>query len=166
MRGQALAAGIPEDHLPEIKLSDDFTPATYNDPELTERLVRVFRTCFGENNVIKRQPTMGGEDFSEYGRVDPKIPICMFVVGGVRADVFKRSQETGEALPSLHSPHWAPDPEPTIKTGMTAMIAAVLGLVSTHLAPFNRARVALAAVPGLASTHLPFAMTSQQYSFL
>src|SRR5947207_12765285 len=48
----------------------------------------------------------------------------------------------------------------------TAMIAAALGLVSTHLAPFNRARVALAAVSGLASTHLPFAMTSQQYSSL
>src|SRR5437588_4735994 len=48
----------------------------------------------------------------------------------------------------------------------TAMIAAALGLVSTHLAPFKRARVALAAVSGLASIHLPFAITSQQYSSL
>src|SRR4029453_2386135 len=48
----------------------------------------------------------------------------------------------------------------------TASTAAALGLVSTHLAPFNRARVALAAVSGLASTHLPFAITSQQYSSL
>src|SRR5438874_4436009 len=48
----------------------------------------------------------------------------------------------------------------------TAITAAAFGLVSTHLAPFNRARVALAAVSGLASTHLPFAITSQQYSLL
>src|SRR5256885_16919855 len=48
----------------------------------------------------------------------------------------------------------------------TARIAAVRGLVSTHFAPFNRARVAAAALFGLASTHLPFAITSQQYSWL
>src|ERR1041385_345436 len=129
VRGQALAADIPEDRLPEVKLSDDFTPATYNDPELTERLVKVFQGCFGESKVIKRKPTMGGEDFSEYGRLEPGIPICMFVVGGVKQEAFKKSQETGEALPSLHSPFWAPDPSPTIKTGMTAMLVAVLELM-------------------------------------
>jgi len=133
VHGQALAAGIPEDRLPEVKLSDDFTPATYNDPELTERLVKVFQTTFGEANVLKRKPTMGGEDFAEYGRTPDKIPICMFVVGGVAIDNFKKSQATGESLPSLHSPYWAPDPAPTIKTGMTAMIAAVLELMGAKL---------------------------------
>ena len=38
-RGQALAAGMPEDRLPEVKVTDEFTPALYNDPKLTERLV-------------------------------------------------------------------------------------------------------------------------------
>jgi hippurate hydrolase len=129
VHGQAVAADIPEDRLPEVTLSDDFTPATYNDPELTERLVKVFQACFGEANVLKRKPTMGGEDFSEYGRTEHKIPICMFVVGGVRAEAFKKSNETGQPLPSLHSPYWAPDPAPTIRTGITAMIAAVLELM-------------------------------------
>jgi hippurate hydrolase len=131
VRGEAIAADIAEDRLPEVILGDDFTPATYNDPELTERLVRVFEGCFGEANVIKRKPTMGGEDFAEYGRTEHKIPICMFVVGGVSLENFKKAKDTGVALPSLHSAYWAPDPAPTIKTGITAMIAAVLELMGT-----------------------------------
>jgi len=117
--------------MPEVKLSDDFTPATYNHPELTERLAKVFQICFGETNVIKRKPTMGGEDFAEYGRTEHKIPICMFVVGGVSLEALKKSEENGQSLPSLHSPFWAPDAGPTIKTGITAMVLAVLDLMGT-----------------------------------
>jgi len=129
VRGEAIAAGMPDDRMPEVKLGDDFPPATYNDPALTERLVKVFQGCFGESNVMQRKPTMGGEDFSEYGRVEPKIPICMFMVGGVKHEAFAKAQQTGASLPSLHSPFWAPDPAGTIKTGMTAMLAAVLELM-------------------------------------
>jgi hippurate hydrolase len=68
-------------------------------------------------------------DFSEYGRTAEKIPICMFGVGGVKPETLRESEHTGKSLPSLHSPFWAPDPEPTIKTGITAMAAAVLELM-------------------------------------
>jgi amidohydrolase len=129
VRGQALAAGIPEDRLPEVKLSDDFTPAEYNNPELTEKLAGAFKSWFGDANVIKKKPTMGGEDFSEYGRTENKIPICMFTVGGVKPEDVKESDRTGKPLPSLHSSLWAPLPEPTIKTAITAMSAAVLELM-------------------------------------
>ena len=128
VRGQAIAAGIPEDRMPEVKLGDDFTPATYNDPELTEKLARVFKSWLGDSNVIKKKPIMGGEDFSEYGRTEDKIPICMFYVGGSKPEAIHESEQGGKPLPSLHSPIWAPDPEPTIKTGVTAMTAAVLEL--------------------------------------
>jgi hippurate hydrolase len=37
--------------------------------------------------------------------------------------------QDGTALPSLHSSHWAPDPEPTIRTGITALTAAALDLL-------------------------------------
>ncbi len=129
VRGQAIAAGIPEDRMPEVKLGDDLVAATYNDPELTGRITSVFKTWFGESNVIQKKPTMGGEDFGEFGRTSDKIPICMFFVGGVRPEALKESEQTGKALPSLHSPFWAPVPEPTIKTGVTAMTAAVLELM-------------------------------------
>jgi len=68
---------------------------------------------------------MGGEDFSEYGRTRDKIPICQFWLGGVRPEAIKE----GKPLPSLHSPFWAPAAEPSIKTGVTAMTAAVLELM-------------------------------------
>jgi hippurate hydrolase len=128
-RGQALTAGVPEDRLPEVKVLDDFTAATYNNPALTERMAGVFKSRFGESNVIRIKPTMGGEDFGEYGRTEDKIPICMFYVGGVKPEDFKESQRTGKPLPSLHSALWAPLPEPTIKTGVEAMTAAVLELM-------------------------------------
>src|ERR1035441_1674568 len=74
-RGQALAAGMPEDRLPEIKVTDEITPALYNDPKLTERLVGAFQAWFGAANLIQKPPSMGGEDFSEFGRTEPKVPI-------------------------------------------------------------------------------------------
>ncbi len=128
-RGQALAAGLPEDRLPEVKMADDPTPALYNDPKLTEKLVDALKAWFGEANLVKRKPSMGGEDFSEYGRTEPKIPICMFNVGAVDPEALKESQRTGKPLPSLHSALWAPVPEPTIKTGVTTLTAAVLELM-------------------------------------
>ena len=128
-RGQAIAAGIPEDRLPEVRVADDFTPALYNDPALTERLTAVLKGWFGETNLIQKPPSMGGEDFSEYGRVKPKIPICMFNVGAVSPDALKESLRTGKPLPSLHSALWAPIPEPSIKAGVTTLTACVLELM-------------------------------------
>lgn len=72
---------------------------------------------------------MGGEDFSEFGRTEPKVPICMMNIGGVGPEAFKESQQTGKPLPSLHSPLRAPVPEPTIKAGITAVTAEVLELL-------------------------------------
>ena len=128
-RGQALAAGLPEDRLPEVKVTDEITPSLYNDPKLTERLVGAFQAWFGAANLIQKLPSMGGEDFSEFGRTEPKVPICMMNVGGVSPEALKESQRTGKALPSLHSSLWAPVPDPTIKTGVTVMTAAVLELL-------------------------------------
>jgi len=72
---------------------------------------------------------MGGEDYAEYGRTEAKTPIFMFALGAVRPEAFKESEQTGKPLPMLHSPLWAPLPEPSIKTGVTAMTAAVLELM-------------------------------------
>jgi len=128
-RGQALAAGMPEDRLPEVKVTDESTPSLYNDPKLTERLVGALSGWFGATNLVQKRPSMGGEDFSEFGRTVPKIPICMMTVGGVSPEALKESKRTGKPLPSLHSPLWAPVPEPTIKSGVTTFVAFVLELL-------------------------------------
>jgi hippurate hydrolase len=128
-RGQALAAGMPEDRLPIVTMTDETFSAVINDVQLTEWVANTFRSWFGKENVLLARPTMGGEDFAEYGRTADKIPICLFWVGGVKRSAFDEAKRAGKTLPSLHSPFWAPDPEPTIKTGITAMTAAVLELV-------------------------------------
>jgi hippurate hydrolase len=128
-RGLAAAAGIPEDRLPIVTVKDEFTPATYNDPALTRRVAVALKDWLGDGNVIPAKPVMGGEDFSEYGRTNDKIPICMFWLGAITAESVRESLRAGKSLPSLHSSQFAPDPEPTIKTGVTAMTAAVLELM-------------------------------------
>lgn len=130
-RGQAIAAGLPEGLMPEIKEAELYTPVVVNDPTLTNRLVGVFSDCFGADRVRERQPTMGGEDFSRYGRTEHKVPICMFSVGAVDQKKVEEAKQRGEPLPSLHSPIFAPEREPTIKTGVSAMSAAVLDLLRT-----------------------------------
>jgi amidohydrolase len=130
-RGQALAAGIPEDRLPVVRVDDaEFTPATYNNPDLARRLNTVFRGLLGATNVPVRLAGMGGEDFSEYGRTPDKIPICMFWLGAVNVSRVTESIKRGGPLPSLHSSVFLPDAEPTIKTGVLATTAAVLDLLS------------------------------------
>jgi hippurate hydrolase len=132
-RGQAIAAGIPEDRMPIVR-SEGHTPATYNQPKLALRLAGVWRSWLGQEQVIQGKPVMGGEDFSEYGRTREKVPICMFWLGSVDPESFKAKAETKSSLPSLHSSIFAPSPELTLQTGVTAMTASVLDLLSNKLA--------------------------------
>lgn len=129
-RGTAMAAGIPEDRAPIVRASpDEYTMSTYNDPQLTERLAGVFERTLGRANVVKMPPIMASEDFGYFGLETHQIPLCMFSLGAVDPVKFKESKQTGKPLPGLHSSLWAPLPEPTIRTGVKAMTAAVLDLM-------------------------------------
>jgi hippurate hydrolase len=131
-RGIAQAADVPEDRMPVVKVSDEYTPATYNTPELVERVTKVFRQTIGEENVVKREPTMGGEDFGRFGTEEPKVPIFMYRLGSVAAEKVAASQrEGGPALPSLHSSKYLPERE-AIKTGVETMTAAALELLRSR----------------------------------
>ncbi|MFQ5824128.1 MAG: amidohydrolase [bacterium] len=131
-KGIALAAGISEDRLPTLKVREGFIPATYNDPELTRRIAKAMRNLLGDENVLKVEPVMGGEDFGRFGRVNPKIPISIFWLGTVEPKLVAESLQKGTPLPSLHSSIFAPVPTPTLKTGVKAMSAAVLDLLQTE----------------------------------
>ena len=129
-RGEAIAAGLPDDLMPEVKvLEDEYTPATYNDPTLTRRVRQALIGRFGAERVKAIDPEMGGEDFSEYGRTVEHVPLCMFRIGAVAPEKWAESLRTGVALPALHSSRFAPLPEPTIETGVAAMSAVVLDLL-------------------------------------
>src|SRR5688572_11850956 len=128
-KGVALAAGIPDDRAPIVKYSDtQVTAATYNEPQLTERLGAVFVKVLGNDNVVKLPPVMMSEDFG-YLSLDQKIPATLFTLGAVDPVKVKQSNETGTRLPSLHSPLFQPLPEPTLRTGIKAMTSAVLELM-------------------------------------
>ena len=129
VRGCAVTAGIPEGLMPVVKMGSDHTPSLYNDPALTQRVVGVLRAQFGETNVVTKEPGTGAEDFSRYGRTPERIPIFMFNIGAVNRQVYAQAMTNGTVLPSLHSSHWAPDPEPTIRTGVTALTEAALDLL-------------------------------------
>ncbi len=129
--GQAMAAGLPEEKHPVVKVKDEYTPAAYNDPKLVARVNGIFEKWFGKDVLIERKPTMGGEDFGRYGRTEHKIPIYMFRLGGVSSAAMKQAQALGQPLPSLHSAKFAPDTA-CIRTGVTAMSAAVLELLSKN----------------------------------
>lgn len=125
-RHTALAAGLPEDKLPEVKVSDESAPALYNDPVLTAELRAVFESQFGKENVLIKEPIMGAEDFSEYGRTPEKVPLCMFWLGTAEPETLANAKKAGTSPPSLHSPFFKPVPGPTIHTGVRALTAAVL----------------------------------------
>lgn len=130
-RGEAIAAGMPDDRMPIVTVvEDEFTPATFNDPALTRRVRGAIVDWLGADAVKTIDPEMGGEDFSQFGLTTDKIPICLFRLGAVAPEKVEESQRTGVPLPSLHSSKFAPVPEPTIKTGITAMTATALTLLA------------------------------------
>lgn len=122
----ARALGVPADREPIVSVADEeYTPSVYNDPELIDRLVPVWRKSFGPENVVETPPVMAGEDFGRYGRTEADIPATIFWLGTVDPVRVK----SGEPLPSLHSPFFKPDAREAIATGVQAMTAAALELL-------------------------------------
>ena len=130
VKGCAMAAGIPPERAPIVEhLKDEFSPAVYNNPELMRRLVAVWKKQLGDGNVVKMDPTMGAEDFSEFSLPDHSIPVVDFWIGAVDPAKIAEYKKEGKQLPSLHSSKFAPVPEPTIRVGMIGMTSAVLELM-------------------------------------
>ncbi|MEZ4360486.1 MAG: amidohydrolase [Kofleriaceae bacterium] len=128
-KGEALAAGLPAELLPKVTVRDEFTPATFNTDELTERTVARFVQRFGADRVVQQPATMGGEDFSQYYLADKSIQSFIFWVGGVPRATWDAAKGDASKLPSLHSAYWAPDAATTIRTATEAMVTAALGVL-------------------------------------
>lgn len=130
-RGEALAAGMPEDKMPVVEIAEVYTPSTYNTPEFTEAAMARLSERFGADRVKKLPPVMGGEDFGQFYRADPdNTESLIFWVGGVPKDALEKARAEGTSLPSLHSPFWAPDAEKVVATATEAMSAAVMDLLA------------------------------------
>ena len=121
---EAASANAPKKPIVQVTES---VGAVYNDPQLSERLAGVLKQVLGENNVIQGHPIMGSDDFAEYRQFG--VPSAMLALGAVEPGKFATAQKSGEALPGPHSPYFAPDREPSLKTGIEAETAAVLNLL-------------------------------------
>ena len=128
---QAEALGFDGELTPEVDIRDEYTPALWNDPALVERGVASMSRAIGAENLVQVPKEMGGEDFARYGRTEDKIPSFMIRLGVVPQALWDKAQAGDATLPSLHSPFFAPDPEPTLRTGIAAMTAMAMDLLQS-----------------------------------
>jgi metal-dependent amidase/aminoacylase/carboxypeptidase family protein len=73
---------------------------------------------------------MGSEDVGQF-RLGNTIPGVMFWLGAADPGKLAAAQESGVPLPGPHSALFAPVPEPTIRTGVTAMTAMAMDLLKS-----------------------------------
>lgn len=129
-RGEAIAAGMPEDRMPVVTIREaEYTPATYNTEKLSNRTLELFQQHFGAERALKTPAVMGGEDFSRYWLADKSIESLIFWVGGTPIEKWKAAGGDPQKLPSLHSPFWAPDAEAVVSTATEAMTLAALDVL-------------------------------------
>ena len=124
VNAEALAAGATQ--MPRIE-NYETTDAVYNDPKLAERLRNVLSSTFGAEHVQTEQPKMTSEDFSYF--TAQGIPSFYFSLGGANPKAYADAKSSGKLLPSNHSPLFAPDADPALRTGITAEVAVLRNLL-------------------------------------
>lgn len=125
---EAMAAGVPADRMPVVKISRDIN-ATFNTEKLSRLVAGRLADALGKDNVMEVAPVMGGEDFSEFYLADKNLESMIFWVGAL--DPAKHAAAGGDPqkLPSLHSSKFAPLPDPTLATGVEALTTAAMAVV-------------------------------------
>ena len=111
-------------------MKNEYTPALYNDPELSDRLADVLRAELGAANVELSKPVMGGEDFARFSRTEERIPSFYFWLGAADPEAYAAAKAEGRSLPATHSPYFLPSYERTLQTGVRTMTAAALELLA------------------------------------
>ncbi|MBE0676158.1 MAG: peptidase dimerization domain-containing protein, partial [Bacteroidales bacterium] len=128
-RGAAIAAGLPENRMPLIKIDPANNPPVANNPELVMRGAASMKNILGDANVFQIDPSTVAEDFGKYGLTEEKIPIALFWLGGVNHELYNDSLEEGAFLPPLHNSAFSPDFQPTFRGGVAAMSKTVIDLI-------------------------------------
>ena len=123
-KAEAAAAAAPRE--PEIRTGEGAN-ATFNDPAVTKRLGAMLARELGQENVVEGRPEMVAEDFGEFGKA-AGVPSVLLRIGAVEPAKHASAKASGTPLPSLHSATFAPDREPTIRTGVTVLALSALEL--------------------------------------
>ncbi len=125
-KAEAESANAPKPPLVQVTES---TNAVYNDPKLAERLGQALSNALGAGNFQKIPPEMVSEDFSAY--VEAGVPSFYFRLGVADPTKFKESEASGVPLPSNHSPFFAPDLEPSLKTAIESEVIVLRNLMAS-----------------------------------
>jgi amidohydrolase len=124
VRAEAAASGAPKE--PEITITASF-PALINDPAACTKLTDLFNA--GVGLTLDPGPVTGSEDVGLLATA-AGVPCAYWFLGGSDPALFAGVTTVDEArgivdgLPSNHSPLFAPVVEPTIRTGVAALVAA------------------------------------------
>lgn len=123
------AKGLADAHKapPPVVTIGESTPPTINTPGLVAKVVPMITKELGTSNIAEVEPVMGAEDFGLFNQGG--VPIFMFRLGTIPANRIASAKARGETLPSLHSALYYPDASPSLRTGVRAMTAAVVGLL-------------------------------------
>ncbi|MEM6469582.1 MAG: amidohydrolase [Planctomycetota bacterium] len=124
-------AGLPDDKLPEVIVSQESVPPTTNNVALTRKLRDAWIKELGEKNVVDiPSKGMGAEDFP-YFTTNPDIPSVYWAIGGTESADFEREANGGVPVPSHHSPLFKISPEPAVIRGVVSTVVAVKALMPT-----------------------------------
>jgi amidohydrolase len=120
---EAAASGATEP--PTVEYGEQY-PVTVNDPDATARLTAVFAAEFGEDALFDPGALSGSEDVGNLATA-AGVPLVYWILGGADPQKFAAAAAAGTLetdIPSNHSPHFAPLAQPTIDTGVRALVVA------------------------------------------
>nr|WP_199551052.1 amidohydrolase [Streptomyces sp. N35] len=102
-------------------------PSLVSEPESTERTVAAFIEHFGQERVHRMPAVNASEDVGVFGEV-LGVPTVFWFWGGLEQETAVKAFLEGDIdrLPANHSPHFAPLIEPTLSTGVEALVVASL----------------------------------------
>jgi amidohydrolase len=128
--GVAMAAGLPAELSPIVTiLEHESAPLTYNDPALTAKVKSALTQALGASNVIEEGPGTASEDFDVFALEGHTIPAVMFGLGAMDPEQLASAHAAGKTLPGPHNSRFQPVPEPTLRTGVTAMSSVAIALL-------------------------------------
>jgi amidohydrolase len=120
---EASASGAPRD--PDIVPIQSF-PAVVNDAAATDRIRAAFTARFGEQRVMDPGVVTGSEDVGVLATASG-APCMYWLLGGTDPATFAAAYAAGTMardIPSNHSPQFAPLIQPTLDTGVAALVTA------------------------------------------
>ena len=122
-------AGLPDDKLPEVIVSEDSAPPRVNTPQLARRLRVAWSEGMGDERVVDiPTKSMVAEDFPFF-TIDPDIPTVYWGIGGTPQADFDRAADGGPPVPSHHSPLFKISAEPSVTAGVESTVLALFELM-------------------------------------